>query len=76
VKSRIFWIWSEVANCTAKCIGALQLLKQKTEVLAICTGLPGCVSIFSFSVDIVVTAATITTAAVGASSGSTSVVVD
>jgi hypothetical protein len=51
-------------------------LKQKIEVLEKCTGLPGCVSMFSFSVDIVVTAATITTAAVGASSGSTSVVVD
>jgi hypothetical protein len=49
-------------------------LKQETEVLEIRTGLPGCVSMFSFSVDVMFTAATITTAASGADS--TSDVVD
>jgi len=39
----------------------------KTEVLEIFTGLPGCISMFSFSVDVMVTTATtITTAAVPA----------
>ena len=40
------------------------------------TGLPGCVSMCSFSVDVMVAATTITTAPVGAASGSTSVLVD
>jgi len=55
---QVYWCWSG---------STVQLLKLKTEVLEIFTGLPGCISMFSFSVDVMVTTATtITTAAVPA----------